>query len=257
VVFRTYHNPERIELSIAKHPDQNVIRVTENLRKIRDLLDKSAVDAGRRPEDVQLLAVSKRQPLEKILEAAAAGQRDFGENTVQEGIDKITKLAETGVASALRWHFIGHLQSNKTRVVATHFQWIQSVDREKIARRLDAQRPHHAPPVNICIQVSLEDEPGKGGVLQEEVAHLAELISTLPRIRLRGLMTIPPPSTDMDTQRSYFRRLREVRDDLVHGGMALDTLSMGMSDDLEAAIAEGSTMLRVGTALFGPRDRAG
>jgi pyridoxal phosphate enzyme (YggS family) len=228
-------------------------RFSLRLAQVRERISKACQQFGRNPEEITLLAVSKQHPVAAVREAADSGQRCFGENFVQEAMDKIEATRDL----ALEWHFIGHLQSNKTRVVATHFQWIQSVDREKIARRLDAQRPHHAPPVNICIQVSLEDEPGKGGVLQEEVAHLAELISTLPRIRLRGLMTIPPPSTDMDTQRSYFRRLREVRDDLVHGGMALDTLSMGMSDDLEAAIAEGSTMLRVGTALFGPRDRAG
>lgn len=228
-------------------------RFSLRLAQVRERISKACQQFGRNPEEITLLAVSKQHPVTAVREAAESGQRCFGENFVREAMDKMEATRDL----ALEWHFIGHLQSNKTRLVATHFQWIQSVDREKIARRLDAQRPHHAPPVNICIQVSLESEPGKGGVPCDGITPLAELISALPRLRLRGLMSIPPPSTDINTQREYFRRLREIRDDLVHGGMALDTLSMGMSDDLEAAVAEGSTMLRIGTALFGPRDRTG
>lgn len=228
-------------------------RFSLRLAQVRERISKACQQFGRNPEEITLLAVSKQHPVDAIREAAGSGQRCFGENFVQEAIDKIEATRDLD----LEWHFIGHLQSNKTRLVAAHFQWIQSVDRERIARRLNAQRPHHAPPANICIQVSLEDEPGKGGVIENQVAPLAELISALPRLRLRGLMAIPPPSTDVNTQRSYFRRLRGIMDDLVDGGMELDTLSMGMSDDLEAAIAEGSTMLRIGTALFGPRDRTG
>ena len=253
MVFRTYHNPERIELSIAKHPDQNVIRVTENLRKIRDLLDKSAVDAGRRPEDVQLLAVSKRQPLEKILEAAAAGPRDFGENTVQEGIDKITKLAETGVASALRWHFIGHLQSNKTRVVAEHFDWVHTIDKLKTARRLSDQRPDDLQTLNVCLQVNIDDEAAKSGILPAALADLAQGVSELPRLRLRGLMCLPAIRTGFDDQRIPFARLRELAESLSALGIATDTLSMGMTADYRAAIFEGATIVRLGTAVFGPR----
>lgn len=200
-----------------------------------------------------MLAVSKQHPVTAIREAAACGQACFGESFIQEATEKIEATQDL----ALEWHFIGHLQSNKTRTAATHFHWVQSVDRERIAVRLDAQRPHHAPPLNVCIQVSLEDEPGKGGIGEDGLESLARVISALPRLRLRGLMTIPPPSTDPATQRAYFRRLRKMRDDLALGGLVLDTLSMGMSDDLEAAVAEGSTMLRIGTALFGPRARTG
>jgi len=228
-------------------------RFSLRLAQVRERISTACQRFGRDPEEITLLAVSKQHPVAAVREAAGSGQRCFGENFVQEAMDKIEATRDL----ALEWHFIGHLQSNKTRLVATHFQWVQSVDRDRLARRLDAQRPHHAPPIEVCIQVSLEDEPGKGGALESEVAPLAELISALPRLRLRGLMAIPPASADMDRQRGYFRRLRELRDELVRGGLDLDTLSMGMSDDLEAAVAEGSTMLRIGTALFGPRDRTG
>lgn len=208
---------------------------------------------GRNPEEITLLAVSKTQPVEAIREAAECGQRRFGENFVQEALDKMEATDDL----ALEWHFIGRLQSNKTRQVAARFQWVQSVDREKIARRLDDQRPHHAPPLDVCIQVCIGSEPGKGGAEESRVEPLAELVATLPRLRLRGLMAIPPPSEDFDEQRRYFRRLRKIRDTLQADGIMLDTLSMGMTDDMEAAIAEGSTMLRIGTALFGPRHPTG
>jgi len=223
------------------------------LSKVRERISAACQQVGRNPEEITLLAVSKRHPVAAIREAASCGQRQFGENFVQEALSKMEATGDL----RLEWHFIGHLQSNKTRPVATHFQWVQSVDREKIALRLDAQRPFHAPPLNVCIQVSIGSELGKGGVSESDVEPLARVIADLPRLRLRGLMAIPPPSDDFEEQRGHFRRLRDIWSDLRSGGLDLDTLSMGMTDDLEAAIAEGSTMLRVGTALFGPRPSAG
>ena len=249
MVFRTYHNPERIGLSIAKHPDQNVIRVTENLRKIRDLLDKSAVNAGRRPEDVHLLAVSKKQPPEKILEAAAAGQRDFGENTVQEGIEKVTKLAQND----LTWHFVGHLQSNKTRAVAEHFDWVHTIDKLKTARRLSEQRPRELADLQVCLQVNIDDEVAKSGLRVDEVEDLARAVLDLPRLELRGLMCLPAIRSGFESQRVPFARLRELAESLAEQGIPMDTLSMGMTDDYRAAVFEGATIVRIGTAVFGPR----
>jgi len=226
-----------------------VIGVTENLRKIRDLLAATAVEAGRRPEDVHLLAVSKKQPLEKIVAAADAGQRDFGENIAQEGIDKITKLAE----KALCWHFIGHLQSNKTRAVAEHFDWVHSVDKLKTARRLSEQRPASLGDLNVCIQVNIDEEASKSGTPPGEVSDLARAVAVLPRLRLRGLMCLPAIRDTFDEQRVPFARTRELAESLALDGLAMDTLSMGMSDDFRAAIMEGATIVRIGTAVFGPR----
>jgi len=226
-----------------------VIGVTENLRKIRDLLAATAVEAGRRPEDVHLLAVSKKQPLEKIVAAADAGQRDFGENIAQEGIDKITKLAE----KALCWHFIGHLQSNKTRAVAEHFDWVHSVDKLKTARRLSEQRPASLGDLNVCIQVNIDEEASKSGTPPGEVSDLARAVAVLPRLRLRGLMCLPAIRDTFDEQRVPFARTRELAESLARDGLAMDTLSMGMSDDFRAAIMEGATIVRIGTAVFGPR----
>jgi pyridoxal phosphate enzyme (YggS family) len=223
------------------------------LSQVQERISSACQQFGRNPEEITLLAVSKLQPVDAVREAAACGQRRFGENFVQEALEKIEATRDLD----LEWHFIGHLQSNKTRQVATDFQWVHSVDREKIARRLDAQRYHHAAPLNVCIQVSVAKEPGKGGVEEADLRSLAEVITGLPRLRLRGLMTMPPPSDKFDEQRGYFRRLRQLRDELALDGFRLDTLSMGMTGDLEAAVAEGSTMLRVGTALFGPRPRTG
>ena len=227
-----------------------MIRVTENLRKIRDLLAETAVEAGRRPEDVHLLAVSKKQPLEKILEAAAAGQRDFGENIVQEGIEKVTKLEERGLC----WHFIGHLQSNKTRPVAEHFDWVHSVDKLKTAKRLSEQRPDSLGRLNVCIQVNVDEEASKSGVPPEEVAELARAVAELPRLKLRGLMCLPAIRETLEEQRVPFARTRELAEAIAREGIVLDTLSMGMSDDFRAAIMEGATIVRIGTAVFGPRD---
>jgi pyridoxal phosphate enzyme (YggS family) len=208
---------------------------------------------GRNPGEITLLAVSKRHPVTAIREAAGCGQRHFGENFVQEALEKIEALRGLDIV----WHFIGHLQSNKTRAAAENFAWVHSLDREKIARRLSDQRPFHAPPLNVCLQVCLEEEPGKGGVMPEQIPALAATVAGLPRIRLRGLMAIPPPADDFALQRGYFRRLRELFDELKAAGLQIDTLSMGMTGDMEAAVAEGSTILRIGTALFGPRPRTG
>ena len=222
---------------------------SQRLGAVNARIANACKDFGRDPATIRLLAVSKRHPLSAVRVALEAGQTDFGENFVQEGVGKIEALGE----SPARWHFIGHLQSNKTGLVAAHFAWVHSIDRFKIARRLSEQRPYHAPPLNLCVQVALAEESGKSGASPDGLRALAEAISELPRIRLRGLMAIPPPSSDKEVQRGYFRRLRELRDELVDGGLPLDTLSMGMSGDLEAAIAEGATIVRVGTALFGPR----
>jgi PLP dependent protein len=206
--------------------------------------------AGRDPAEVRLLAVSKQQPAAVVRAAAEAGQLEFGENYLQEALAKMDSLRDL----PLTWHFIGRLQANKTRDVAGACQWIHTLDRPKIAERLSAQRPHHAGPLDVLLQVKLADEPGKGGVAPAEAAPLAEIVAGLPRLRLRGLMCIPEPATGEDAQRVPFRRLRELLVELRGRGHALDTLSMGMSDDLEAAIAEGATIVRVGTAVFGPRN---
>jgi pyridoxal phosphate enzyme (YggS family) len=219
------------------------------LASVLDRIGNAARSAGRDPATVRLLAVTKKQPVACIRAAAAAGQADFGENYAREGIEKIEQLA----GLPLTWHFIGQLQANKTREVAQHFHWVHTVDRLRVAERLSAQRPVHASPVQVLLQVNLADESGKGGVAPDELANLAGHVATLPRLCLRGLMCIPPPATGLDAQRAPFRRLRELRDRLNDAGHHLDTLSMGMSDDLEAAVMEGATIVRVGTALFGPR----
>jgi len=220
------------------------------LQVVRQRVARAAAAAQRDPASVRLLAVSKQQPPELVQAAYASGQRDFGENYVQEAVAKVDALA--GLAD-LRWHFIGQLQANKTREIAERFAWVHTIDRERIAARLNAQRPHHAPPLEVLIQVRLGDEPGKGGVAPDQVAALATVIGTLARLRLRGLMCIPAPTPDTVAQRAAFRQLRELLERLNAAGFQLDTLSMGMSDDLEAAILEGATIVRVGTAIFGPR----
>ena len=227
-----------------------MIRVTENFRKIHDLLAKATVDAGRPAESVCLLAVSKRTPVEAILEALAAGQRDFGENFVQEGLAKIEKIANEDII----WHFIGHLQGNKTRPVAEHFHWVHTVDRLKIAQRLSQQRPHYADDLNVCIQVNIDREEGKSGVMVEDLPELAHAIAPLPKLRLRGLMCIPAVQETLEEQRKPFAKLRVQLEALTNSGLKLDTLSMGMTADYEAAIREGATIVRIGTALFGKRE---
>ncbi|CDH46287.1 YggS family pyridoxal phosphate-dependent enzyme [Candidatus Contendibacter odensensis] len=203
----------------------------------------------RRPGSVGLLAVSKTQSVAAITAMAAAGQGCFGENYPQEALDKIIELAALG----LEWHFIGPIQANKTRGIAEHFAWVHSVDRLKIAERLSAQRPATLPPLNVCLQVNIDREVTKHGLDETDLATVAAAVATLPRLRLRGLMAIPAPAPNFAAQRQPFARLRELWERLNADGLALDTLSMGMSDDLEAAIAEGATLVRVGTALFGPR----
>jgi len=222
----------------------------ERLQAVLARIAAAARRAGRDPAAVRLLAVSKQQPLEAIAAAADAGQQEFGENYVREGVAKVEALR----GRPLTWHFIGQLQGNKTREVAEHFQWVHTVDRERVATRLDAQRPHQAPPLEVLLQVRLGDEPGKGGVQPADLPRLAEFVAGLPRLRLRGLMCIPPPVEGEALQRAPFARLRTLLEDLNRRGHALDTLSMGMSADLEAAVLEGATLVRIGTAVFGTRD---
>jgi pyridoxal phosphate enzyme (YggS family) len=230
---------------------QNVIGVTENFRKIQDLLARTAADAGRRADSVRLLAVSKSKPVTSVLEAAAAGQREFGENFVQEALAKIDEAGRDDLV----WHFIGHLQSNKTRPVAERFDWVHTVDRLKVAERLSRQRPWHAADLNVCLQVNIDREAGKAGVPVEGVAKLAAAVAGLPKLRLRGLMCIPAPREEFEAQREPFRRLRELADALAADGIEIDTLSMGMTADFAAAIHEGATIVRIGTALFGEREK--
>ena len=221
----------------------------DRLRAVRDRIHAAEQRFQRPPGAVRLLAVSKTQPVTAVAAMAAAGQTGFGENYVQEALDKMTELA----ALALEWHFIGPIQANKTRPIAERFAWVHSVDRLKLAERLSAQRPVSLPPLNVCLQVNIDREPTKHGLDPAEVSAIAAAVAVLPRLRLRGLMAIPAPATDFAAQRPAFARLRTLQDQLTAAGLALDTLSMGMSDDLEAAIAEGATLVRVGTALFGPR----
>jgi pyridoxal phosphate enzyme, YggS family len=220
------------------------------LQSVRERIAAAAARAGRDPATICLLAVSKLHPSSRVRDAYAAGQRDFGENYVQEGAAKVDELSDL---DAIRWHFIGQLQSNKTREVAERFAWVHTVDRERTAARLSAQRPHHAPPLQVLLQVRLADEPGKGGVAVGDVPALATVIEGLPRLQLRGLMCIPPPVQGFEEQRRPFRELRALLERLNANGHRLDTLSMGMSDDLEAAVLEGATIVRIGTAIFGPR----
>ena len=215
----------------------------------RTRIASAASRFGRKPDSVGLIAVGKSHPAQALRTIAEMGQRDFGENYLQEALPKLEALADLD----LTWHFIGQLQSNKTRPVAEHFAWVHTLDRERIAIRLNEQRPYHAPPLNVCIQVRLADESGKGGVAPDELIELASSVRQLSRLELRGLMCIPPPSGTFEAQRAWFERLANCRRELTEHGFELDTLSMGMSDDLEAAIAAGATWVRIGTAIFGAR----
>ena len=221
--------------------------IAKNIAKVRTRIREAAQACGRDPETVGLLAVSKTKPAAAVREAHACGQSDFGENYLQEALNKQAELSDL----PLTWHFIGPIQSNKTRPIAEHFAWVHSVDRLKIAQRLSEQRPTQLPPLNICLQVNVSGEASKSGCTPDELPALAEAVSQLPNLRLRGLMTIPEPTSDVAQQHAACARLRQLRDDL---SLELDVLSMGMSDDLEAAIAEGATWVRIGTALFGARD---
>lgn len=220
--------------------------IANNIAKVAARIREAAQAAGRDPDTVGLLAVSKTQPAEAIREANGAGLSDFGENYLQEALEKQADLADL----ALTWHFIGPIQSNKTRAIAEHFDWVHSVDRLKIAQRLSEQRPTELPPLNVCLQVNVSGEASKSGCAPQDVAELARTIATLPNLRLRGLMAIPEPTHDRAEQHAAFARLRQLQQALA---LELDTLSMGMSQDLEAAIAEGATWVRIGTALFGAR----
>jgi PLP dependent protein len=226
--------------------------ISDNVQATQTRLNQACF-AARRPGDaVGLLAVSKRQTAEVVRQANTAGLCAFGENYVQEGLDKIAALAD--LRAVLQWHLIGPLQSNKTRAVAETFDWVHSVDRLKTAQRLSEQRPDHLPPLNVCLQVNISGEDSKSGVAPADVPALAHAVTALPRLRLRGLMSIPEPADTLDAQRAPHRALRLLFDQLNAEGLALDTLSMGMSADLEAAVHEGATVVRIGTAIFGARE---
>lgn len=226
--------------------------IAANLQDVKSRIAAAEHAAGRAHGTVTLIAVSKTFAATAVRECAEAGQRAFGENYVQESLDKIEMLR----ALALEWHFIGPIQSNKTRPIAENFHWVHSVERERIAQRLNDARPAALPPLNVCIQVNVSGEASKSGVAPGDVVALAQAISPLPRLKLRGLMAIPEPTSDSALRRRRFALLRELQHQLIAAGHALDTLSMGMSDDLEDAIAEGATLVRVGSAIFGARSGA-
>ena len=224
---------------------------TDRYRRVLERIAHAETAAGRPRGDVTLIAVSKTRQADEVAALHARGQRQFGESYLQEALEKLDALA----GLPLEWHFIGPLQANKTRHIAERFDWVHSVDRLKIARRLNDQRPAGLPPLNVCLQVNISGEPSKAGATPDGVAELAVAVETLPHLRLRGLMAIPAPSDDPARQRAPFRALAELAANLEASGHLLDALSMGMSDDLEAAIHEGATHVRIGTALFGPRAR--
>ena len=226
--------------------------IASNLQAVRARIIKAASNAGRLPEDVALLAVSKTWPVECVRAAAQAGQFAFGENYVQEGVDKVLATVDLN----LTWHFIGPLQSNKTRPVAEHFAWVHSIDRLKIAERLSAQRPADLPPLQVCVQVNVSGEKSKSGCAPGETLALCQAVAALPHLTLRGLMAIPEATDDFAAQRLPCRHLREIFEQVRAAGIPLDTLSMGMSHDLEAAVSEGATIVRIGTAIFGERNYA-
>ena len=227
--------------------------IVRNLQSVRDRITTACFAAGRKPSDVRLLAVSKTFGADAVLDAMSDGQRAFGENYIAEGVEKITVLR---LQAGLQWHCIGPIQSNKTRLVAEHFDWVQSVDRLKIAQRLSEQRPAHLPPLQICLQVNLDNGPNKSGVAPEELMVLIEQVIQLPNLKLRGLMTLPEPAINFVAACALHSRAKDLFDQINNRGVLtepMDTLSMGMTADLEAAIHSGSTMVRVGTAIFGAR----
>ena len=236
----------------CKQFTQHLIMTTipANLQAVLARISNAARKYGRNPADISLLAVSKTWPASAVREAASAGQQSFGENYVQEGVEKVAELA----AQKLQWHFIGPLQSNKSRLVAENFDWVHSIDRLKIAQRLSEQRPDALQPLQVCLQINVSEEASKSGIALAEVTMLAKQVALLPRLQLRGLMAIPAPLEDFALQRRAFRQVFEAYEQLKNVGLPLDTLSMGMSHDLEAAIAEGATLVRVGTAIFGERN---
>jgi len=226
-----------------------VTEITDHLGDIRGRVARALERAGRDRDDVMIVAVSKQQSVEQIAAAHRAGQIHFGESYVQEALPKMDLLKELPIV----WHYVGPVQANKTRPIAERFQWVHSVDRARIAERLSAQRPYHAPPLNVLLQVNLAGEPQKAGAPREQVAELATLARTLPRLALRGLMGIPPADASREDTALYFEGLRALTRELNRSGVVTDTLSIGMSGDFETAIACGSTCVRIGTAIFGPR----
>lgn len=227
--------------------------IAKQLQVVNARIAAAAQAAARDPQDIRLLAVSKFFDAEAVLEAVQAGQTAFGENYVQEALDKIAALQLAAPDAQIEWHFIGPIQSNKTRQIAEHFDWVHSVDREKIARRLAEQRPAGLPPLNICLQVNISAEDSKSGLAPQDLLEVAQAVAAMPGLRLRGLMAIPAATEVEQEQRAAFRHLRELAAQLTAQGLVCDTLSMGMSADLDAAIAEGATIVRVGTAIFGKR----
>ena len=227
----------------------NSALIRENLESVQQRIKSAAGDAARHQSEILLLAVSKTRSAEEILAAYQAGQFAFGENYVNEALDKIDALSEY----PLEWHYIGGIQSNKTRLIATHFSWVHTLASLKHAKRLNDQRPAGRQPLNVCIQVNISHEQSKGGVTEENLLPLAREMAQFGRLKLRGLMTLPAPTKDFEKQKKNFSILRKLREKLQSEGIALDTLSMGMSADMEAAIAEGATIVRIGTAIFGPR----
>ena len=227
----------------------NKQQLTDNIAKVRSRVRESAEKCQRQESAILLLAVSKTRPADEIRDAADCGLRHFGENYLQEALDKIEQLQDLDLV----WHFIGPIQSNKTRPIATHFDWVHSVDRAKIARRLNDQRPESLAPLNICLQVNISGEDSKSGISPAELPALAQAVVQLPRLRLRGLMAIPEATDDVARQHANFSRLRELLEEVREMAAEADTLSMGMSADMEAAIAEGATIVRIGTDIFGPR----
>jgi pyridoxal phosphate enzyme (YggS family) len=233
-------------------------RIAGNMQDVHARIAAAAAKVSRDPQEIRLLAVSKTFDARAVMEAVDAGQHDFGENYLQEALDKIEevrRMQNSGDAPAtmLKWHFIGPVQSNKTRPLAENFDWVHAIDREKIAARLSEQRPAHLPPLDVCIQVNISGEASKSGVTPDALPALAHAIAAMPRLRLRGLMAIPEVAAEFDGQRVPFRALRQLYEELRAGGLPLDTLSIGMSADLEAAIAEGATIVRIGSAIFGQR----
>ena len=224
--------------------------IASNLQAVRSAISEAAASAGRHAEDVSLLAVSKTFSQEAVRDACQAGQTRFAESYIQEALDKIAALHDLPI----EWHFIGPIQSNKTRAIAEHFAWVHSVDRYKIAERLSAQRPAHLPPLQVCLQVNISGEGSKSGIPPDQLSALAQGVAKLPGLKLRGLMAIPAPCDDVAAQRLPFAQLCELLNQLNRQGLHLDTLSMGMSDDFAAAIAEGATIVRIGSAIFGMRD---
>jgi hypothetical protein len=230
--------------------------IAHKLQAVELTIQAACAAANRPREAVQLLAVSKTFGVDAVLEAIASGQNSFGENYLQEALDKIAGVAAALPESAVEWHFIGPIQSNKTRPLATHFNWVHTIERLKIAQRLSEQRPDGLSSLNVCLQVNISGEASKSGVAPADLPALARDVASLPHIKLRGLMAIPEPETDVSKQRAAFAQVRALFDQLNRDGFALDTLSMGMSADIAAAIAEGATIVRVGSAIFGARDYA-